>query len=62
MEWRRWSSGKPADSDAALSRKHWLSVLKPFLNSRSVVPSVRRLSVLREDEVGTAGGTLGAES
>lgn len=33
IEWRLWSSGKPAHNDDGLSRNPWLSTPEPFLKS-----------------------------
>lgn len=54
IEWRLWSSGKPAHNDDGLSMKPWLSTLEPFLKSWSFNPS--RLSALLEDDGGNGGG------
>lgn len=43
-----------------MSRKPWLSILKPFLKSQSFSPAPSRLSALLEEE-GGSGGAGGEE-
>lgn len=54
MEWRLWSSGKPAPNDDGLSRRPWLLTPDPFLKSWSFNPS--KLSALLEHDGGNGGG------